>query len=94
MDPVLQWVLGGCLTCVIAIVGGFVRYLFGVIKTHKEETSSMVAEIKEDTHAKIEALKVETEARRQETRDTLLQLINTKFDAIWESIRDLKDRIN
>jgi len=82
MDPVLQWVLGGIVTVSIAVVGGFLKYLFSTIHTHKQETT-----------AAIEKLRVDTEARRHETRDMLLELINTKFDAIWESIRNLNDKV-
>jgi hypothetical protein len=84
MDPLsVQWAIGIVVTVAIAVVGGFIKYLFSVVNSHKQETADH-----------IERLRIDVEARRQETRDTLLQLINTKFDAIWESIRDLKDKVS
>lgn len=82
MDPTLQWVLGLVFTASLAIVGGFLKYLFGVIKSHKQETQ-----------AALEKLERDVDKRREETRDHLLELINTKFNAIYESIQNLKDRI-
>lgn len=82
MDPILQWVLGGVFTAAIAIVGGFIKYLFSLINGHKQATAN-----------EIERLRLEVEDKRKETRDTLLELINVKFDAIWESIKDLKDKV-
>ena len=83
MDPILQWALGVIVTVAIAVVGGFIKYLFGVIRAVRDETDQKIAELRADV-----------ETKRTETRDYLLELVNTKFDAIWESIRDLKDRIN
>lgn len=75
--------LGIIITVAIAVIGGFLKYLFSVIKAHRDETDK-----------KITDLELRVEDKRKETRDTLLELINTKFDAIWESIRDLKDKIS
>lgn len=88
MDPILQWMLGAIVTTLIAICGGFIKYLFGVIKGHKEDTTREVSEL----YTHVNNIKSEIEDKRKETRDLLLELINTKFDAIWESIKDLKER--
>lgn len=41
----------------------------------------------------IKLLESRCEEKRKETRDHLLELINTKFDAIWESLREVKDKL-
>lgn len=94
MDPTLQWVLGGVFTAALAILMAFVKYLFSTIKSHRDETHERIDKVESATKEKVEKLQIEVESKRIETRDHLLELINTKFDFITDSIRDLKDRIS
>ena len=81
-EQAVQWLIGLTVGVLLAVGGGFIKYLFGTIKSHKE-----------DTERKIDRLEQTLEQKRRDDRDNLLQLINTKLDAIWESVRDLKDKV-
>ena len=79
----VRWIIGIAVTIALGCGGGLIKYLFRRMDKHEQNTIEALA-----------ALKKEVEDRRIETRDHLLDLINVKFDAIWESLRDLTDKVS
>lgn len=44
-------------------------------------------------HKRIDEVKADAESKRLETRDTLLELVEAKFDAIWNTLKDIKNEV-
>jgi hypothetical protein len=104
MDPVLQWILGGVVTIAIAVVSGFIKYLFrridkveataiALAKELEVETNRNTRELKEETDRKIRDLKNELEERSLERNESTMKLIVARLDAIWEAIHNLKEKV-
>lgn len=82
INPVVLYVIGLVLTLSIPIVGWAFRSI------HKR-----VDDVKADLDAKITKTENDAESKRLETRDTLLELVEAKFDAIWNTLKDIKDEV-
>ena len=81
-EQAVYWIIGLVVTVAMGIGGGFVKYLFARMERHESNTIQS-----------IEKLRVEVEVRRRDDRENLLELMNTKLDAMWEILRDVKDKI-
>ena len=82
-EQAVYWLIGVCITVALAVGGGFIKYLFGRMERHESNTIEA-----------IDSLRSEVEARRIETRNNLLELMNAKLDAMWEILGDVKDKIS
>lgn len=80
--PVGLTILGIIVTVSIPIAGWAYK------STHKR-----IDELKSDMDTKITGVKDDAESKRIETRDTLLELVEAKFDAIWSTLKDIKDEV-
>lgn len=88
ISTVSQWVPIGLtiLGIIITISIPIISYAFSSI--HKR-----VDELRDSTEAKIAEVKKDAEDKRIETRDTILDLVNEKFEAIKDTLKDIKDEL-
>lgn len=80
--PVALTIISLILTVGVPIVGWAFRSI------HKR-----VDDLKIEMDVKITSVKEDAEAKRIETRDTLLELVEAKFGAIWSTLKDIKDEL-
>jgi hypothetical protein len=104
MDPILQWILGGVVTIAIAVVSGFIKYLFrridkveataiALAKELETETDRNTRDLKADLDRKVRELKEDLEKTSLERNEYTMKLIVARIDAIWEAIGNLNDKV-
>ena len=87
--PIVLTIIGFILTIGVPIVG----WAFRAIHKRVDGTEKLIADLKQDMDTKINVVKEDAESKRIETRDTLLELVEAKFDAIWTTLKHIKDEV-
>lgn len=80
--PVALFILSAIITVSIPVVGWAFKSVHEKIDAHKKDSDLKIAKVESDA-----------EVKRLETRDTLLELVEAKFGAIWGALKDIKDEV-
>jgi uncharacterized membrane protein (DUF106 family) len=87
--PVVLTIIGIIITVAIPVVS----YVIKQIYNRFDSTHKRIDELKTDMTIKVTEVKTDAELKRVETRDTLLELVEAKFEAIKDTLRDIKDEV-
>lgn len=86
---VVLTIIGIILTVAVPTVG----WAFKQVYNRLDSTHRRIDEVKDDMKTLIGEVKTDAENKRIETRDTILDLVNEKFDSIKETLKDIKDEV-